>query len=584
GDSISNIDFGNYKYGIISGQKFEEWNGDSLFTGSDYKRGGWVIKLFDSASCQPRGRIVTSSVTGYIFSNLLPGTYIVEESLQTGWVQVVPRVTAPGFSWRTCGSNAGQRSYVVVVTSGTNAIGKDFGNTRYCSISGKKYLDALADSLITNDSAMNGWTIKLYRQGCTLVERTVTSGNGDFVFDSLFAGTYIVEESLFTGWYQSFPRQGSGIVSPCGQNAGARAFSFVLHSGESSTGVSFANYQHGSITGKKFNDLNCNRVQDAGEQGLPNWTISLSSPSGSWTQFTNSQGEYSFTELKPDTFSLREIMQGGWIPTLSDSFRFPLLSGEHQTMNFGNFEYGSISGMKFYDENMDSIQNNDELPIHGWQITLLRLEDSMSRSLMTDSLGSFKFDSLKAGRYIVAEKESLDWRATWLQSDTVDITSDTHITGVNFGNVFEESRACEIAEKWNMVSLPVHVQTPIKDSVFPFSQSDAFKFSCAGGYGQENPLEFGTGYWLKFSVDTTLNIVGAVDTMEYIDVCAGWNMIGSLSDTIDTSCIIPEPPVTIESSYFQYQSGYIPSSIIIPCKAYWVKMSQTGRLILRKCD
>ncbi|MCK4460337.1 MAG: T9SS type A sorting domain-containing protein [candidate division Zixibacteria bacterium] len=69
---------------------------------------------------------------------------------------------------------------------------------------------------------------------------------------------------------------------------------------------------YGSICGTKFNDLNGNGIQDVGEEGLPNWTITLDDEDQSYTQVTGPNGEYCFTELASGHYSVYEMNQAGW--------------------------------------------------------------------------------------------------------------------------------------------------------------------------------------------------------------------------------------------------------------------------------
>ncbi len=70
-----------------------------------------------------------------------------------------------------------------------------------------------------------------------------------------------------------------------------------------------------SIFGRKFNDENNNGVDDS-EPGLENWTITITDGD----QFidstiTDSEGNYSFSELSPGTYTVCEEMQEDWIQT-----------------------------------------------------------------------------------------------------------------------------------------------------------------------------------------------------------------------------------------------------------------------------
>ncbi|MCB0712134.1 MAG: hypothetical protein KDD67_07375 [Ignavibacteriae bacterium] len=88
----------------------------------------------------------------------------------------------------------------------------------------------------------------------------------------------------------------------------------------SGTGLQQLNCCTGTITGMKYNDLNCNGQKDSGEPGLPGWTITLSNGS---TTTTNSSGIYTFPNLEPGTYVVGEVQQSGWTQT------FPATPGTH---------------------------------------------------------------------------------------------------------------------------------------------------------------------------------------------------------------------------------------------------------------
>ena len=72
----------------------------------------------------------------------------------------------------------------------------------------------------------------------------------------------------------------------------------------------------GSISGMKFRDFNNNGINDRGEQGLQGWTINLINESGNTvTNITDLYGKYNFTGLADGNYTVREIMQSGWVQT-----------------------------------------------------------------------------------------------------------------------------------------------------------------------------------------------------------------------------------------------------------------------------
>lgn len=136
-----------------------------------------------------------------------------------------------------------------------------------------------------------------------------------------------------------------------------------------------------------------------------------------------------------------------------------------------------------------------------------------------------------------------------------------------------------VQDKWNMVSVPVQVSDYSTTVLFPTAVSEAFAYS--GGYEVRTTLANGLGYWLKFNGVQSVQISGIARTQDTIAVVAGWNMIGGLSQVVQTSSVASLPPGIITSPFFEFgPGGYSTSSSIQPGKAYWIKVNQNGSLIL----
>ena len=150
----------------------------------------------------------------------------------------------------------------------------------------------------------------------------------------------------------------------------------------------------------------------------------------------------------------------------------------------------------------------------------------------------------------------------------------------SFSTALEATQRFLIARRWNLISLPV---TPIdarKTFLFPTATSDAFAFRRGIGYVQSDTLWTRVGYWLKFDSAQVVNITGIPHVQDTIDVGTGWNLIGSVYGSVDTSAILTLPPGIQLSRFFEYASGYRIASTIDGGKGYWVKSSSTGKLVL----
>jgi hypothetical protein len=134
---------------------------------------------------------------------------------------------------------------------------------------------------------------------------------------------------------------------------------------------------------------------------------------------------------------------------------------------------------------------------------------------------------------------------------------------------------------WNLVSLPVRVQNDSVTTVFPTAVSKAFVFVPGSGYLERATLQNKSGYWLKLPSVQSVPITGLPIHIDTIYVEPGWNLIGSITDSISTSSIVSIPSGIFSSGFYEYSNGYSTSNFILPGKGYWVKVNQLGKLILK---
>jgi hypothetical protein len=125
---------------------------------------------------------------------------------------------------------------------------------------------------------------------------------------------------------------------------------------------------------------------------------------------------FSPSDAKTDNFKVLETGEGGCPPEC------PLPPGS------------SISGTKFYDANLNGVQDGTEPGIRGWKIVLF---GDASSNTTTDSSGDYEFLNLNAGTYGVCEiipSAAPVWVPTTPTSIT-DIVVGSDSTDNNFGNV-----------------------------------------------------------------------------------------------------------------------------------------------------
>ena len=408
---IDGINFGNVKYGKITGYKWlDEWM-NGLWDWYELPLEGWVIELTGVLSDGSLfGPVYTTTDENgfYCFCDLLPGTYIVREIIPEGWTHITPD------------------QFEVTIDLGDTIFCGKFGNVEYGKIDGWKFLDWDMDGFFDGvEEGLAGWKITLegwlndgvppWSTEGTYVGPfvTYTDENGYWCFDNLLPGIYKVTEESRDLWYATTPIERWIIVG-----SGTYVFD-----------VKFGNVPYVCLWGYKFEDINGDGQWGEGEPGLPGWTIVIEGVQNDgvpvyWELVTDENGHWvTCYIILPGEYCIHEIPQRGWIPTTEDSYWFcvPMCPEPMDYMFlFGNFELGRICGYKYEDMNGNGILDEGDVPIAGWEMYLSGTATAMTT---TDVDGFFCFDGLMYGEYTVTEESRVGWVATSPTSHTVTILS-----------------------------------------------------------------------------------------------------------------------------------------------------------------
>ena len=134
---------------------------------------------------------------------------------------------------------------------------------------------------------------------------------------------------------------------------------------------------------------------------------------------------------------------------------------------------------------------------------------------------------------------------------------------------------------WQTLSIPVVITNFTKSIVWPTSTGDAYSY-CGSGYVNEDILENGPGYYVKFGSTETVSYAGGIFEQYEIPVCEDWNIVGSITETVPIStnvCLYPEEN-EFTSPFYIYSNGYRLTNYITSGRGHWVKVAMDGSLLV----
>jgi hypothetical protein len=452
GADIKDVGGGDFPLcGKKRGTKFHDRNANGVRDTGDEALSGWDIKLYRDADGDKVLEDTDDGVTGngataiatrttdangaYEFADLQNGDYIVCEVKKTGWNESLPNSTTPDRA--NCGIDTTLaplgRGFKM---TGADHVGNDFGNYQNGTKSGQKFVDTNGNGVKnTGEPGLANVQIHLFGTdglGNAVHLHATTDANGNYSI-SAPPGSYTACETVPTGYTQSFPTSGPSCSAHTGQNT--FGYTVTLTSGGTDSGNDFGNFQNGTKSGQKFEDLNANGVKDAAEPGLANVQIHLFGTDGRGNAVhlhatTDVNGNYSIS-APPGSYTACETVPAGYtqsFPTSGPSclahtgqstfgYTVTLTSGGTDSGNdFGNFRNATISGTKFKDADAGGDKDADEIGLGGWEIHAAGTDgrgNAVHAHTTTAADGTYSF-TLAPGTYRLCE--TVSGKTGWVQS------------------------------------------------------------------------------------------------------------------------------------------------------------------------
>ncbi|HEX3557099.1 MAG TPA: SdrD B-like domain-containing protein [Thermoanaerobaculia bacterium] len=396
----TDVDFGYRTNGSVGDRLWFDANANGVQDAGETGINGATVQLLDGG-----GNVLASATTAgdgnYTFSNLLPGTYSVRVVTST-----LPAGLAPSFD---LDGIATANIATFTLASGANRTDVDFGYKGSASVGDRLWLDANANGAQdAGEVGINGATVQLLDGGGNVVATTTTTGDGNYTFNNLLAGTYsvrVVSSTLPAGVTPSYDLD--GIATP---NVATFSLTAVAHR----TDVDFGYKGTASVGDRLWIDANGNGVQDTGETGINGATVQLLDTGGNVlaTATTSGNGNYTFSNLLAGTYSVRVVsstLPAGVTPTFDldgiatpNVATFSLAAGVSRTdVDFGYRGTSSVGDRVWLDANANGGQDTGEAGINGVTVQLLDSGGNVLATTTTAGNGNYTFSNLMAGNYSV---------------------------------------------------------------------------------------------------------------------------------------------------------------------------------------
>ena len=319
GRNVGGMGFGEFAPVTLDGQVFSDLNADGKIEAGETGLAGWTVNLLNGSN-QVIAAATTDSTGAYSFAGVGPGTDRIAVVQQAGYL---PSTAA---------------SYPVSPSSGLNVPGFDFGEFLAVTLGGMVFDDLNADGVPDpGETGLAGWTVDLLNGSSQLVGIVTSDSSGDYTFTGVAPGSYTVQEVLQAGYVRT--------TSPA-------THALTVSQGQTVTGLNFGDVQAATVGGTLFQDSNQDGTLDGGESGLSGWTVDLLDGAGQViAAATDSGGAYSFAGLAPGHYTLRDVLQPGYIQTVPTPGSYAVVAGGGARISgedFGVFKAVSlaVTGLK----------------------------------------------------------------------------------------------------------------------------------------------------------------------------------------------------------------------------------------------
>ncbi len=404
--------------GSISGMVWLDSNSNGLMEAEPGVEG--VLMEAESVRFGTRYQVITDEKGEYKLTQLRPGDYYLRCYLPSGMMFTVSNAS-PGIRTVITGEGrpTGRRN---VTVDKNQEVGRQYvGLVKGSDLTVVCYEDLNRNGVLDGDDyALPGVAFTLTKQqsGKELSE-IESDENGLAAFGAMRTNSYRIKARLPEGYH----------YAPLGSGDGANRFFEetrrdctlsninITQAGEN-VAVYLGAYRAATLSGTVYRDDDFSGTRSEGEQTLAELTLTLLDENGlvKATAKTNAQGQYSFKEVLPGTYTMTLTAPEGYAFTregegnvmlnrgkgIGSTEAFVLLSGENrQSMDCGVIIPAQVGGSLYADTNDNGVYDEGEPGLAGTVISLIDENGETAAEMTIASDSAYLFDSVMPGTYHV---------------------------------------------------------------------------------------------------------------------------------------------------------------------------------------
>ncbi|MBO9325948.1 MAG: hypothetical protein J7463_11310, partial [Roseiflexus sp.] len=312
GATRTDVDFGYRGTASIGDRVWLDRDGDGVQDAGEPGLSGVIVYLDlngNGVRDADEPFAVTDAAGNYLIGGLLAGTYTVRVDAST-----LPSGVSATYDLDGIGTPSVVTG--VTLTSGEARTDVDFGYRGTASIGDRVWNDANANGIQdARETGVSGIVVALYDSTGTLLITTTTDLNGNYLFDNLPPGTYIVGVGATPG--RSISPRGAGSDSALDSDinrATRRSNPITLAIGEDRRDIDIGLYQLASVGSLVWLDRDLDGIREADEPGIGGIEVRLLRSDGTVvaTQTTDANGYFMFTDVEPGEYRIAFSVPSGY--------------------------------------------------------------------------------------------------------------------------------------------------------------------------------------------------------------------------------------------------------------------------------